>query len=341
MPRRALTTVAVASVLVLAGCGGAGPADGTTTEPPTPTPSATPPAGSPDYNVTVFDSGWTGHPILEGGLVYPDDFDANTSYYATLLTDASDTERFNRSQLPDGAEQFVNQTNFETVSLVVVQSYPKSSVPDYRVESVTRDGGRLDIRINDSSEIGTDDITLETVLIRVQHDGTPPNEVRIETQAGVTFDTDDGIVIVNPSGQSAVRSNVTLPLRSDNESLNVADARNLTIENTGSETAGYNATVVATLPPACRDADPPCGMPDQPVVVFQETGKLQPGESATFEDLIARHGEYQLVVEADLPDGQNDRQTVREVFEWRVTETYHSAFVTLSDDGVEITQGVE
>jgi len=212
MRRRTLAAVAVAATLVLAGCAGAGPTDDTatsplpsdtTTEPPTTTPSATPPAttttppaGSPGYDVTVFDSGWTGYPILEDGLVYPDDFEANASYYATLLTDASDTERFNRSQLTDDAEQFVDETDFETASLVVVQAYPKSSVPDYRVESMTRDGDRLDIRINDSSEMGTDDITLETVLIRVEHDGTPPSEARIETQTGVTFDTDDGAKVV-------------------------------------------------------------------------------------------------------------------------------------------------
>lgn len=183
MHRRTLATVAVATVLVLTGCGGTGPGSGTTT-PTTPNPA-------PEYSATVFDSGPTDQPIIDGGLV-PDDQFGNTSYYATLLTDASDTDRFNRSRLPDDAAQFVEETDFETASLVVVQAYPKSSVPDYRVESVTRDDDTLDIGINDSSEVGTDDITLETVLIRVAHDGTPPSGAAIQTQDGVTFDTESG-----------------------------------------------------------------------------------------------------------------------------------------------------
>jgi predicted small lipoprotein YifL len=198
MRRRIFTAVAVAVVIVLAGCGGTGPTDGTpstdTTTGPQPAETTTePPTGSPEYDVTVFDSGPTDHPIIEGGITPSDEF-GNTSYYATLLTEASETERFDRSRLPDDTAQFVDETDFETASLVVVQAYPKSSVPDYRVESVTRDGDTLDIRINDSSEMGTDDITVETVLIRVSHDGTPPNEARIETQTGATFDTDDGVV---------------------------------------------------------------------------------------------------------------------------------------------------
>lgn len=198
MRRRTLAAVAVAAILVFAGCAGADPRDGTTTEPPpsettAEPPTSPPPTGSLAYDVAVFDSGLADHPVIEGGLTPSDEF-GNTSHYTTVLTEASETERFNRSRLPQSAVRFVDETDFETASLVVAQAYPKSSVPDYRVESVTRDGDWLDVRINDSSVSGTDDITIETVLIRVHHDGGPPTNARIETQNGVTFDSESGAV---------------------------------------------------------------------------------------------------------------------------------------------------
>lgn len=333
MRQHPIAALAVAAVLVLAGCGGTGPGSGTTTDPATPDPT-------PEYSASVFDSGPNDQPIIEGGLSPTDDY-GNTSYYATLLTERSDTDRFDYGRLPDAQAQFVNETDFETASLVVVQAYPKSSVPNYRVESVTRGGDTLDIRINDSSEMGTDDITVETVLIRVSHDGTPPSEARIETQTGDSFGTDDGVVTVEWNSDGDDSSSVSLPLTSDNESRNVEDPRDLTIENAGNGTAGYNVTVVATLPPDCRDAEPPCGMPDRPVTVFQKSGKLQPGESRSFEDLIARHGEYQLVVGAELPNGENDRRTVRKTFEWRISAAAHGAFAFIDDDELTVTQAVE
>jgi len=334
MRRRTLAAVAVASVLVLAGCGGAGPADGTTTGPPTTTPSGS----APDYEAFVFDSGLTGHPIIEGGIT-PDDQFGNTSYYATLLTDASQTERFNRSQLPDEAEQFVEETDFEMASLVVLQSYPRSSVPDYRVESVTRDGGRLDVRINDSSAMGTDDITVETVLIRVEHSGTAPTSAQITPQEDVSFATGEGPVTITPPGDDEQSMyDVTLPLRSDNESRNVEDPRDLTVENTGDETNGYNVTITAMIEPACRDSTPPCMAPAKEVVVFQEVGKLQPGKSVTFENLIARHGEYDLTVEADLPQGESSRQTITKTVGWQIDDDHGNLAVTITDEDIQTTQ---
>lgn len=332
MRRRTLAAVAVAFVLVLAGCSGTGPTDGTTTSPSHTT--AEPPAGSLGYDVTVFDSGWTGQPILEGGLAYPDDFDANASHYATLLTDASDTERFNRSQLPDDIERFVDETDFETASLVVVQAYPKSSVPDYRVESVTRDGGRLDVRLNDSSEMGTDDITLETVLIRVDHDGTPPSEARIETQTGLAFDTDDGHVTTGHSPPADAAPIVDLPLWSTNLSDNVDDPRDLSVTNRGEQRLRYNVTVVGTFTPDCRYDEPACGKPDYRSAVFQRRATLGPGDTDTFANIVARHGTYDVIVTARPPGSNGD--STRETGIWRVFFDGGDALVRIGDGSVSI-----
>lgn len=189
MRRSTLAACLFAVVIVLAGCGGPGPGD-TVSETPTDTQTQNGPA----YEALVFDSGLTDSPVIEGGLVPAVGHAGTEHYYGTLLTDAGATDRFNWSLLPEDAAAFVEETDFETASLVVVQAYPKSSVPDYRVESVARSGDRLHIRINDSSHVGTDDITLETVLLRVHHSGDAPQSATIETQDGVTFDIDDRVV---------------------------------------------------------------------------------------------------------------------------------------------------
>lgn len=332
MHRQTLAAVGFAAVLVLAGCGGVGtPTDAdTTTSPPSMN-------GPVDYEVMVFDTGFADQPLIEGGLSPSLGDHGNASYYATLLTQANETDRFDWNALPESASEFVNDTDFDRASILVVQAFPKSSVPDYRVESVIRSGDALDVRINDSSGVGTDDITLETVLIRVDHDGPPPPSARITTQNDDVFGTNEGTVTVDVTANDTETDTVTLPLTSDDESRNVEDPRDLTIDNEGAEVVGYNVTVVATLAPDCRDADPPCGMPDRPVVVFHETGKLEPGESRTVGDLIARHGDYEIAVEVDLPDEDDGRRTVTDTFEWRVGEKYFDVFVTV-DDGVSITQ---
>ncbi|MEF8974872.1 MAG: hypothetical protein V5A21_01410 [Halapricum sp.] len=348
MHRQTLAACAFTVILVLAGCGGIGaddtPTDTDTPSTTVPSPTTGPPSsnGSADYEATVFDTGLIDQPLIEGGISPSLNTSGDISFYATLVTRADETDRFDWTALPDDAATFVNETDFDRDSILVVQAFPKSSVPDYRVESVTRSGDTLDVRINDSSEMGTDDITLETVLIRVAHDGTPPTSATVTTQNGDTFATGDGPVTVDHSvGPGEEGTDVTLPLTSDDESRNVEDPRDLTIENTGSETAGYNVTIVATLPPECQDAEPPCGMPDRPVVIFHETGKLPPGESLTYEDLIARHGEYDVTVETELSAAVDDSSTPTDSFEWRIAEQYFDAFVTISDDSVEITQSAK
>ncbi|MFW6017485.1 MAG: hypothetical protein ACOCPX_01545 [Halapricum sp.] len=191
MQRSTLASCLLAVAVALAGCGGLDSGrELTDTETPSDAPTSQPNTG-PAHETLVFDTGSTGYPVIEGGLAPAVEEIRNDSYYATLLRNANETERFNRSLLSDDAETFVDETDFETASLLVVQAYPKSSVPDYRVESVTRADDRLDVRINDSSHTGTDDITLETVLVRVGHDGDAPRSAAIETQDGDTIVADD------------------------------------------------------------------------------------------------------------------------------------------------------
>jgi len=208
MRRVTLAVCALTVVLAFAGCSGTGPA-GSPTDTSSPTATATPDTPTPpqtgSYDVIVLDSGPAAYPVIEGGLVPNITSPPTERHYGTLLSDSSAVNRFNHSVLPDDATTFVEETDFETASLLVVQAYPKSSVPDYRVESVTRDGDRLHVRLNDSSHIGTDDITLETVIVRVVHDGDAPQSATIETQDGATLDIDDGADTVARASSTATR----------------------------------------------------------------------------------------------------------------------------------------
>lgn len=140
-----------------------------------------------DYETFTFDLGPSADPVIEDGITVDDEFD--DEYYVTILTDASDRDRFNRSLLPADAATFVDTVSFENESLVVIQAFPASSVPDYRVESVARDGPTLHLSIDDSSDGGTDDVTIETVLVRVP--GETPDNVIVTTEEGETFEIGD------------------------------------------------------------------------------------------------------------------------------------------------------
>lgn len=137
-----------------------------------------------DYETLVFDLAPSSDPLIEGGIAFDDEGDEQ--YYVTLLASAAETDRFNHSLLPSDAGEFVDTVSFEDESLVVIQAFPASSVPDYRVESVTRDGPTLHVSINDSSAGGTDDVTVETVFVRVP--GATPDNVIVTTQEGRTFE---------------------------------------------------------------------------------------------------------------------------------------------------------
>lgn len=182
-----VAVVALVCPVLLAGCLG--------TPGPTDTPRSTAPGGGPntgvpvtDYGTFIFDLGPSSDPVIAGGIAVDDEFDEQ--YHVALLTSAAETDRFDRSLLPADAGTFVDAVSFENESLVVIQAFPASSVPDYRVESVARDGPTLHVSINDSSTGGTDDITVETLLVRVP--GEAPDDVVVTTEEGDTFDTGGG-----------------------------------------------------------------------------------------------------------------------------------------------------
>lgn len=163
-----------------------------TTEPvesPTETtaPGSGPKLGDPvtGYETFVFDLGPSPTSVIEGGIAVEDEFDEQ--YYVTMLPSRSDTERFNESLLPADAGEFVDAVSFDEEVLIVIQAFPASSVPDYRIETVARDGPTLHVEINDSSVGGTDDVTVETLLVRVP--GGAPDDVIVTTEEGEAFES--------------------------------------------------------------------------------------------------------------------------------------------------------
>lgn len=176
--------VVLVCLALLAGCVDTSIPGGTPTETP---PGSGPKLGEPvtDYETFVFDLGPSSDPVIEGGIEVGDEFDAQ--YHVTVVATPEETARFNRSLLPDDAEGFVDEVSFEDELLVVIQAFPASSVPDYRIEVIARDGPTLHVEINDSSGGGTDDVTVETMLVRIP--GDPPDDVIVTTQDGRMFET--------------------------------------------------------------------------------------------------------------------------------------------------------
>lgn len=176
-PRRAALAVALVALSLASGClAVSGPTDATGTEP-----------APIEHEVAAFDHLSEDAPAIEGGITVGDDL-AGDELSVTTVTSAADTDRFDEAVLDDAANAFVADTDFDSAYLVVAESYPESSVPDYRVASLERRNGTLHVAIDDSSDGGTDDVTIETVLIRV-HD-EPPERVELTTNDGRTAATD-------------------------------------------------------------------------------------------------------------------------------------------------------
>lgn len=312
-------TVACATLVALAGCLGAS----TGADPPSPT-----------YETYVFDHGGHDAPAIEGGVQYPEDAHGPRQRYVTVVASEADADRFDRSVLDDGAEAFVDNTSFEDSYLVVVQEFPASSSPDYRVESVEREGDTLRLRINDSSEIRTADITVETVLVRVH--GDPPERVAVTTEEGHTFDSTEGVVTRTATTERTTTT-VRLPYVGDDPSATVDEPRDLRVENRVADTVGYRLTVTYSATPACRNETPKCGMPSFDVEVLSRVGKLPEGRNLSVADVAAREGTYSLRVEAEVPDGDGSRRTITESFDWQVDDEHGDAVVVITGDDVRLT----
>lgn len=179
--------VALVCLALLAGCvDSSGPTDTPAGPTATTAPGSGPAVGEPvtDYETHVFDLAPSSEPVIAGGVAVDEETDEE--YYVTLVTNRTGAERFDRSRLPPEADSFVDAVAFETESLVVMQVFPASSSPDYRVESIARDGPTLHVSIDDASDGGTDDVTVETILVRLP--GERPDNVIVTTEDGHTFE---------------------------------------------------------------------------------------------------------------------------------------------------------
>lgn len=332
-----LSTFGLVILVVLAGCTtGFTPGDEAS---PSPTPSpittdtSTPGTSSVEY--LTFDIGGIGLEVLEGGITISDG-PPTEQYYIKTIANETATSRFNRSILPPQASAFVDNTSFDDSFLVVLQAFPKSSVPDYRVESISRDGGTLHIAINDSSRYATDDITVETVLIRVS--GTPPNQVSVTTEDNATFDRTEVVTTVTPAPTPTPKLEVELPYTGPNDTENLQNPRGIELRNLGNHTNGYDLSVFYHDRPECREYTPPCGEPAVDVTVLEKQGKLRPGANLTVNELAARTGPYSVEVAAELPVDNGSRRTVTDAFEWNLTASSGDLVVTITDDTVEVAE---
>lgn len=337
---RGLSVAVAATVLLvlLGGCLGAPGARDSATSPGS---STTPPLQHPEFDAHALDTNPGEPAVIEGGIsVPPGDFDAGTrQFYATTVTDRAEADaRIDETALDEEGRTFLEATEFEDSVLVVVQVFPHSSIPDHRVESVRRDDGTLSIAINDSSLGGTDDITLETVLIRVA--GNAPDSVTITTEEGDRWQAGEGIV-----NGTAVRQTTTaptedqpvdLPYRADDPGENVDEPRDLILENRGNGTAGYMLELEYLEIPECRNETPPCEVPAREVGVLQATGKIRAGGTERFADLAARRGEYTVALTAEVPVENGSLQTLRGSMHWTVDEAAPDVHFFVHDDQIEI-----
>lgn len=292
-------------LVVLAGCIGASTAGGD---------------AEPEYEAFVFDHGGHDSPAVEGGVEYPDGAYGPQQNYVTLVTSEADADRFNRSVLDDGAAAFVANTSFEDSYLVVIQEFPASSVPDYRVESARRSGDTLRVRVNDSSEIATADITVETVLVRVE--GDPPGRVEVTTHEGYTFDSTAGVV-TRTTATTRTTTTPALPYESADAAENVDEPRDLRVENRVGDTVGVRLAVTYEESPG-------------EVTVVERLEKVRECRNLTVEDVAARQGTYSLRVEAQVPDGDGSRTTITRTFDWRVDADHGDAVVVVTGDEVRL-----
>lgn len=166
-------TLVVLSLVVLAGClgtaGESAPGDGVT------------------YETHVFDHA-SPEPAIEGGIRYPTADEESRPFHVTVVASADGVARFDAAVLEPEAERFVEETDFDRQFLVVVEAFPASSEPDYRIERLEWDDDSLHLFVDDSSDGGTMDVTVETLLVRVDRDGRGiPDVVTVTTDEGETF----------------------------------------------------------------------------------------------------------------------------------------------------------
>lgn len=331
----------VAAFLVVAGCLGAGGPDaavnsGTTT---TETEGTDTDAASLPHEAVVFDHAGEGSPAVEGGIADGStDGDHRTRYYASLVASREATDRFDDAVLTAEASAFVTETNFSRSVLAVVQAYPASSAPDYRVERATREGEAVHLRINDSAPGGTADVTVETLLVRLPRGDDPPDRLVVTTETGTTFNSSAGVVVPDTATTTTTSALPTLPYRGDDPAANRDDPLDVRIRNAGPSYNGYRVRLTYVERPDCLDADPPCAVPTREVPVLDRRGKLHPNRTRTIEDVAARTGTYVVTATGYVPARDGGRRTVTAESTWRVNASADDLLVVVSDESVRVRQ---
>ncbi|MFB6106951.1 MAG: hypothetical protein ABEJ70_08260 [Halobacteriaceae archaeon] len=283
----------------------------------------------------AFDHADTGSTAIEGGVRY-DPGSRARRYYATLLTARAETDRLDAGVLPADAAAFVNATDFDESVLGVVQFFPASSAPDYRVVAATRAGDAVRLSVDDAAPGRTADVTVETLLVRLPRGETAPDRLVVTTGDGVRFDSDAGVVVREDERPTSTTS--TLPYRGG-PGENVDDPRDVHVRNVGPSYDGYRVRVTYLDRPACRDASPPCARPTREVPVLDRLGKLHANESRTVADVAARRGTYVVHATAMVPAGDGGRRELTAEATWRVNDTASDLRVVVADDGVGILTG--
>lgn len=344
MSARPYLACALALLAVLAGCTAvpaADPVDSPPAQSPNATDSAdngsdgdgndTPPAspGGPDpnYDTYVFDHAGAPAPAIEGGIVY-DVENYTTRRYVTLVTTQPEADkRFNRSVLDADARAFVENTSFEESYLVVFQSFPASSSPDYRVESVGRDGEVVNLRANDSAFGGTSDVTVETLLVRLPRGEAPPERAVVVTEENATVRSGAGVVSGAPGDdepEAEAENETTLPYRGPDAESNLEDPLAVRVHNAGDEVNAFrlNLTYVG----------------DSEAGLALDSGwkKLPAGQNWTVVEAVARTGAYRVRVVASLPGDDGDRRRVSATATWNVSAASAPLRVRITDENVTV-----
>ncbi|WP_415378582.1 hypothetical protein [Halosimplex sp. TS25] len=108
-------------------------------------------------------------------------------HYLALLTESDHAAAFPTERFQSGdASAFLGETDFSRAAVVVVHDRWSSSVPDLELRDVAVEGSTVSLTSEYPGEGGTDDVTTDTMLVRVRTDGASPTaaEATIHPQYG-------------------------------------------------------------------------------------------------------------------------------------------------------------
>ncbi|WP_439026423.1 hypothetical protein [Haloarchaeobius sp. DT45] len=105
--------------------------------------------------------------------------------YATVFTDTTAVDQFVSGALDDATRAFVDETDFGSQDLLVVQTYLSSISTEFALETVERAGAELRVSAStEEAEMGAQAITYETVLARVESGDGAPERVALSVGGG-------------------------------------------------------------------------------------------------------------------------------------------------------------